>query len=107
MKRPKRSPQASHMARGVGRWKPTRRHTGTGPRASSDSERASQSEEGIGTAGSGKELSCWPRELLEVEIHQVVKSWPFEARVEKLSSFLCSQRGSAQLHRTLQPHFFF
>lgn len=27
--------------------------------------------------------------------------------MEKLSSFLCSQRGSAQLRRTLQPHFFF
>lgn len=27
--------------------------------------------------------------------------------MEKLSSFLCSQWGSAQLRRTLQPHFFF
>lgn len=73
MKRPKKSPQASHMARGVGRWKRMRRHKGTGLRAGSDRERASQSEEAAGTAGSGEELSCWPRALLEVEIHQVVK----------------------------------
>ena len=38
-----------------------------------DGERASQSEEATGTAGNGEELACWPRTLLEVEIHQAVE----------------------------------
>lgn len=69
-----KSPQPPYRARGgSGGWKQMGRHKGTASRASRGTDRAATSEEATGMARRQKELSCWPRALLEAEIHQVVE----------------------------------
>lgn len=61
IEKPKRSPQPSHMARGVREMEADgKAHEDRSESQQGDGEWASQSEEATGTAGSGEELSCQP-----------------------------------------------